>query len=168
MVRSPTDRSVALWRRECGLVGPAPGRWSWLGDLHFVVALLAALPVWWALAVTVGPRMEAPVGRAAWLSLLVLQPVAEELAFRGVLQGQLLRWATGRRIGPVTLANLATTAIFVAWHLGAQPLAWALAVAIPSLVFGHLRERSGSVWPAVIVHIVYNAGFGMTAWWVQH
>jgi hypothetical protein len=24
------------------------------------------------------------------------------------------------------------------------------------------------VWPAVIVHIVYNAGFGMTAWWVQH
>ncbi len=47
-----------------------------------------------------------------------------------------------------------------AWHVGTQPLGWALAVAIPSLVFGHLRERFGSVWPAVIVHIVYNAGFG--------
>ena len=49
----------------------------------------------------------------------------------------------------------------------AQPPPWALAVPVPSLVFGHLRERFGSVLPAVFVHIVYNAGFGMTAWWVQ-
>jgi membrane protease YdiL (CAAX protease family) len=57
------------------------------------------------------------------------------------------------------------TVAFVLLHLRAQPLAWALAVAAPSLVFGHLRERFGSVWPAVLVHAVYNAGFGLTAWW---
>jgi hypothetical protein len=35
---------------------------------------------------------------------------------------------------------------------------------VPSLVFGHLRECFASVWPAVGVHVVYNAGFGLTAW----
>ena len=69
-----------------------------------------------------------------------------------------------RRLGPVTLANVLVTVAFVALHLRAQPLAWALAVAAPSLVLGHLRERMGSVWPPVLVHMVYNAGFGLTAW----
>ena len=88
-----------------------------------------------------------------------------ELLFRGLLQGQLLRLSQHgeelRRIGPVTWANGLTTLAFVALHLSAQPLAWALAVAValPSLVFGHLRERFASVWPAVGLHMVYNAGF---------
>ena len=136
-------------------------------DVQFVAALLAALPVWWLLGATLGPRMQVPAGWGAWLALVALQPVAEELAFRGVLQGRLLTWTGRRRIGPLTQANLATTAVFVGWHVGTQPLGWALAVAIPSLLFGHLRERFGSVWPAVIVHIVFNAGFGVTAWWMQ-
>ena len=41
-----------------------------------------------------------------------------------------------------------------------------VAVAVPSLVLGHLRERFASVWPAVGVHAVYNAGFGLIAWLV--
>lgn len=167
MARGPADRSVATWRQECGLTWPAAGGASWLDDAQFVAALLAALPVWALLGATLGTRMQAPAGWAAWLSLVALQPVAEELAFRGVLQGRLLTWTDGRRTGPLTLANLATTAVFVGWHLGAQPLGWALAVAIPALMFGHLRERFGSVWPGVMVHIVYNAGFGVTAWWMQ-
>ena len=68
-------------------------------------------------------------------------------------------------MGPVTLANLASSVLFVAWHLGSQPGAWAAATLVPSLVFGHLRDRLGSVWPAMILHMVYNAGFGLTAWW---
>ena len=43
-------------------------------------------------------------------------------------------------------------------------MAWALAVAVPSLVLGHLRERLVSVWPAVWLHMVYNAGFSGAAW----
>jgi hypothetical protein len=57
--------------------------------------------------------------------------------------------------------------VFVLWHATSQPLGWALAVTLPSLVFGHLRDRSGSVLPATFVHIIYNTGFGLTAWWVQ-
>ena len=66
------------------------------------------------------------------------------------------------RLGPVTLANVLVSVGFVALHLRAQPLAWA--VAVPSLVLGHLRERIGSVWPALLVHAIYNAGLGLTAW----
>ena len=66
-------------------------------------------------------------------------------------------------LGPVTLANALVSVAFVLLHLRAQPLAWALAVAGPSLVLGHLRERFGSVWPAMLVHALYNVGFGFTA-----
>ena len=93
---------------------------------------------------------------------------SEELLFRGVLQGEALRLTTRDgptlRLGPLSLANVLVTLAFVALHMRAQPLAWALAVAVPSLVFGHLRERFASVWPAVLVHVVYNAGFGLAAW----
>jgi hypothetical protein len=105
-----------------------------------------------------------------WMSFLLVQPLGEELVFRGIIQGQLLRMTrfngAPRMLGPVTLANVLVTAGFVALHLRAQPLAWALAVAAPSLMLGHLRERLQSVWPAVLVHAIYNAGFGLTAWLV--
>lgn len=141
---------------------------SWPPDPHLALALALAVPVWAALGLAVGPRMYVPSGWTAWMSFALLYPVAEELLFRGVLQGEVLRLTTkdGRvlRLGPVSLANALVTSVFVAAHLPAQPLAWALAVTVPSLVFGHLRERFASVWPAVLVHVVYNAGFGLTAW----
>lgn len=149
---------------ECGLRRPRPPMLAWPPDPHLALAALAALPVWAALGIAFGPRLALPASAAAWLSLVLVQPVVEELVFRGVLQGQLLRLTDRRAIGPVTLANLATTLGFSALHLLAQPAAWALAVAMPSLVFGHLRERFDSVAPAIAMHALYNAGFGVTAW----
>ena len=147
---------------------PGAGWWAWLLDAHARLALLAAVPVWLALLLWGTGHLRYPVGVLAWTSFLLLQPVLEELVFRGILQGQALRLTTrhgqARRLGPVTLANVLVTLGFVALHLRAQPLAWALAVAGPSLVFGHLRERFGSVWPAIWVHVIYNAGFGLAAW----
>jgi hypothetical protein len=67
----------------------------------------------------------------------------------------------------LSIANLVTTAAFVALHFTAQPPAWALAVAVPSLLFGHLRERFGSVLPPVALHSIYNAGFALAAWLVH-
>ena len=126
------------------------------------------MPVWAALGLWAGAFMYVPSGWPAWMSFVLVYPVVEELVFRGVLQGELLRLTTreGRtlRLGPVSVANALATLAFVAFHTVAQPLAWALAVAVPSLVFGHLRERFASVWPAVLVHVVYNAGFGLAGW----
>ena len=111
--------------------------------------------------------MYVPAGWLAWVSFVLIQPLLEELVFRGVLQGLALRLTTDkgqpRRMGPITLANVLVTLVFVALHLQAQPLTWALAVVVPSLVLGHLRERLASVWPSVLVHAVYNTGFGLTA-----
>lgn len=155
--------SAGALRRECGLVTPPSGWWRWLGDAHVLASLLAALPVWLALGMTMGGRMQVAHTWGAWLSLVLVQPIAEELVFRGVLQGQLLRLGGTRGAGPFTWANLATTAGFVGLHLISQPLAWALAIAAPSLLLGHLRERFGSVLPAMFVHAFFNAGFGLVA-----
>lgn len=152
-----------------GLLGVGARRLrSWPPDAHLVLALALAVPVWAALALVAGPVMYVPTGWTAWMLFVLFYPVVEELLFRGVLQGAALRLTTrnGRtlRLGPVSWANALVTLAFVALHVLAQPLAWALAVAAPSLVFGHLRERFASVWPAVVMHIVYNAGFGLAAW----
>ena len=145
---------------QCGL--------AWPPDSHLVLALALAVPVWTALGLWAGKFMYVPPGWSAWMSFVLFYPVAEELLFRGVLQGELLRLTTRDgttlRLGPVSAANALATLAFVAFHTIAQPLAWALAVAVPSLIFGHLRERFASVWPAVLVHVVYNAGFGLAAW----
>lgn len=154
-------------RHSLGLRRPGPGWWHWLGDRHFVLAALAAVPAWLALAQLASDRMQADMAVTALVSLVVVQSAVEELVFRGALQGYLLERGFARRIGPVSWANLGTTAAFVALHFVAQPPAWAIAVTAPSLVFGHLRERFGSVLPAIAMHSLYNAGFAATAWWVH-
>lgn len=136
-------------------------------DPHLLAALLGAVPVWLALGLWAAPWMRAPVGLWAWIAFVLLLPLLEELVLRGLLQGQLLRVTSTagqpRRMGPISWANGLTTLAFVALHGLAQPLLWALAVALPSLVLGHLRERLHSVWPAIGVHAVYNLGFALTA-----
>jgi membrane protease YdiL (CAAX protease family) len=154
--------------QQFGLSWPRPALSTWPPDAHLVLAVLLAVPVWAALGLVAGPLLHVPSGWTAWVSFVLIYPVVEELLFRGVLQGEALRLTTrsGRtlRVGPVTWANVLVTLVFVAVHLPAQPSIWALAVTVPSLVFGHLRERFASVWPAVLVHVVYNAGFGWVAW----
>ncbi len=160
---SPTDngwRDALAWRAPARPTGRPV-------DSHLAAALLAAVPVWLALGLWAAPWMRAPAGVWAWISFVLLMPLLEELVLRGLLQGQLLRaWPSDgepRRIGPISWANGVTTLVFVALHGLAQPPLWALAVAVPSLVLGHLRERLHSVWPAIGVHAVYNAGFALVA-----
>jgi len=164
---SPAAPRPTLWQ-DCGLVRPRPAPDGRSPDPHLLLAIAIALPVWAVLGLVFGGQMRVPAGWFAWVSFVLLQPVLEELVFRGILQGLLLRLTTTggqtRRLGPVSLANLGVTLGFVALHLPAQPLAWALAVAVPSLVLGHLRDRTASVWPCILVHVTYNAGFALTAW----
>lgn len=135
------------------------------------MAMGLALPVWLGLGLWVGDAMRAPAAWLAWVSLVLIQPLLEEAVFRGLVQGELLQRCRrhGRllRLGPVTLANALATLLFVALHLRVQPLAWALAVAGPSLLLGHLRERLGSVWPGALAHGWFNLGFACTAWLAQ-
>jgi membrane protease YdiL (CAAX protease family) len=134
---------------------------SWLREPWFWLACGLALPVWLALAwfVPANPigALDAPT-RLIWLGVGL--PIIEELAFRGFVQGQMLRmdWAREAR-GGVTLANGLTSIAFCALHLVNQPPAWALATFLPSLIFGWFRDRYQSVLPAIVLHVIYNTGF---------
>ncbi|OBT09504.1 hypothetical protein A9264_08905 [Vibrio sp. UCD-FRSSP16_10] len=99
------------------------------------------------------------------LVLIILSPVIEEYVFRGMLQGRLLalRWGMqylcSQRAYKISYANLITSLIFVAFHFINQSPLWALSVFIPSLILGHFRERYGSISPAIVLHVFYNALF---------
>lgn len=135
-------------------------------------------PLWWAIAlagvivvaclwvlIPDGISAQPPRGPAQWISLILWQPVLEELAFRGLLQGQLLKalWAR-RRLLTVSTANLMTSLAFTGLHFLHHPPLWALGVFAPSLVFGWLRERHRNIWSPMVMHGLFNAEFFLTAW----
>ena len=92
--------------------------------------------------------------------LILFYPVVEELSFRGVIQGIMLRWTQRREIVPgISMANGITSLLFVAVHFVHHPPVWATAVLIPSLIFGYFRDRFGSVIPAIVLHAFYNLMF---------
>ena len=148
----------ACLAQELGL-DPDPG---FLRERRFYLALLAApcalllldrlLPGW---------RAERPPAVGIAMTLVLWSPLLEELLFRGVIQGQLARHARLRlSFAGVSLANLAASLLFALAHLFHHPVSWALAVILPSLVFGHFRDRHG-LYPALLLHAAYN---GCYAW----
>jgi len=131
-------------------------------DGLFLTVLLAGGVFWLSLwlCLPVQPIALRQVFSWAFLSLTLWQPCAEELAFRGVLQGQLSQQAWGHRTwGRLTLANLVTSLVFVLGHWWRHPPLWAMAVVLPSLIFGSVRDRYTSVYPAMALHMFYNVGY---------
>ncbi|RZM00863.1 MAG: JDVT-CTERM system CAAX-type protease [Variovorax sp.] len=98
-----------------------------------------------------------------WLAIaLLVAPVVEELAFRDGLQPWLrevlARHASFRLPGP-TWANIGTSLAFGLCHLPSHHGAMAALVVAPSLLLGHLRERTDTIWPCVLAHAWFNACF---------
>ena len=142
------------WLRDFGLMP----EWGWLSDPRFGLALLAGV-VFWTILLALGVTGPAH-GLVALLSLVLLQPVVEELLFRGLLQG----WLAAKpwwRLGccGITRANLVVSLFFTGLHFIHHPPIWAVGVLLPSLLFGYFRDRWGSVYPAIALHVFYNAGF---------
>lgn len=123
-----------------------------------------AAPVVWALlffAVRPTPDLAWPLRAPGRFLLLVLvYPVLEEIVFRGALQGALRARPHARHaLFGLTLANVYTSLMFTGLHFFSHPPLWALAVMIPSLVFGYFRDRHDSLAAPIALHIFYNAGF---------
>ena len=149
-----------------GAAPDRPGRAGFIGD-----------PGWWALgavglAADLALRLAVPAALAGsalrgvgpWVSCVLLQPVLEEFAFRGLLQGELLRARWGRwRLGPLSAANGSASLAFAALHFGHHPPFWAASVFLPSLVFGWLRERHRGVAAPIGMHVLYNLEFFLAA-----
>lgn len=93
------------------------------------------------------------------LDQLLVVALPEEFFYRAYLQTTLTRaWGEGRgRLfgAQVGTAFFATQALFALGHL-AELHPWRLAVFFPSLLFGWLRVRTGSIVPAILVHALSN------------
>lgn len=83
----------------------------------------------------------------AFVTLVVIAPVAEETLFRGYLYGKL------RKNVPTWLAMVLTSALFGAihgqWNVGIDVFAM-------SMVACSLREVTGSIWGGVLLHMMKN------------
>ena len=76
----------------------------------------------------------------------MLTPLGEELLFRGVVTTALLRY------GPI-VAVVGSAVIFAVAHGFNTVFPAALVV---GLITAEIYRRSGSIWPAVVVHAVHN------------
>ncbi|OQW35224.1 MAG: hypothetical protein A4E19_16770 [Nitrospira sp. SG-bin1] len=96
----------------------------------------------------------------AFLSVILWQPLLEELLFRGIVQGYLSQsWGKEKTWSGLSLANLVTSLLFTVAHLASHSVSWTVLVFVPSLCFGFLRDRFESVYPSMILHAFYNTGY---------
>ncbi len=90
-----------------------------------------------------------PLRAGFWLvafGSVVAAPLAEEVAFRGYLQGGL------RVVLPRPFAIAVASLVFGLCHT----LPYALPTALLGALFGWMFDRCGSLWPAVLAHAVHN------------
>ena len=85
----------------------------------------------------------------AILSLVVLAPLAEEVAFRGLLYTRL------RRGMPRLLAFFLASFLFGLMH---GQFVWMLYAFVLSLLLCAILDWFGSLWPGILLHMTFNAG----------
>lgn len=83
----------------------------------------------------------------AFVALVIVAPVAEEVIFRGYLFGKLNKhlplWAS------ILITSLIFAIVHFAWNVGVD-------VFILSIVLCLLRVISGSLWPSIFLHMLKN------------
>ncbi|MFA9479072.1 lysostaphin resistance A-like protein [Phycisphaerales bacterium AB-hyl4] len=176
-----TAAAVHGWRRF-GLVPTRPTRDAWMSLLGLAAALplvvgtlslMSMIGEWVGMpAPAVGHelldellRSDDAVGLAMMIvAVVVVGPFFEELIFRGVVQTSLMSvLGAARRWLVVVIAAV----VFALIHVGAGTfdpegvggVPWhALpGLAVLGVVLGWLYEKTGSLWPAVVVHGGFNA-----------
>ena len=134
------------------------GRWLFIGLAAGVVTFLLKGLVNFAVTALTGLNESAqvPYYNAAgggilaailtFVSLSFLVPLGEELLFRGVLMRGLLRYGA-------VVAVLGSSVVFALFHGFNLALPTALVIGV---VAAEMTRRCGSIWPAVVVHVVNN------------
>ncbi|MEI7918061.1 MAG: type II CAAX endopeptidase family protein [Candidatus Saccharibacteria bacterium] len=83
----------------------------------------------------------------AFITLVVVAPIAEEVLFRGYLYGKIKKYL------PIWVAILLTSVTFGflhgAWNLGVDTFAL-------SVILCLLRESTGNIWSSILLHMAKN------------
>lgn len=137
-----------------------------LKDTHLAVILLGSLLVGLGLSFVLPSIFSESLTAdpLVLLNLLLLYPLVEELLFRGGIQELLLKRSglAVRNFG-ISHANFITSILFVGLHFIHHPPAWAMAVFVPSLVLGHMRERYISLLVPISLHVFFNCIYLLAA-----
>ena len=140
------------------------GLFTWtdigMGVIGFILSMIAALIVT-AIAAAIFPWIDMEQAQEvgydnisgfkdmmmAFLALVVIAPVAEEIVFRGWLYGRLRRhtWA----IPAILLTSVAFGAAHGQWNVG-------ITVGVMSVFMCLIREMTGTVYGGIIVHMLKN------------
>lgn len=118
-----------------------------VGYLALARGLGAAVPPQPALEYLAAGQTGRPGFWVVCAAIAIAGPLAEEIVFRGYLQH-----ALATRMRP-SFAIVLTAAAFGAVHT----LPYAFPVGLLGVLFGTLASRSGSLWPAVLAHMLHNA-----------
>ncbi len=134
---------------------------------RFIIKLSALwLSLWLSASVAVAFAMGYwPTYARGWpaiLAFIVFGPIGEELLFRGMIFERARRlWANSARPA-IWISTIAFSLHHIQLHrlpLDGAALAQ-IGFTLPmGLVFAQLRERSGSLWPALLLHVTTNLPF---------
>jgi len=128
-------------------------------NYQFLLALLAGAVVLWLIHDMLPPfSSSVEFHWKLWLSLVIWQPIVEEILFRGIVQGQLRKTAWGQFAWlKISAANVVTSIAFIIVHMINNPPLFSISVIIPSLLFGYFRDTCNSVYPSILLHSAFNA-----------
>ena len=149
-----------------GAVLPKAKAWLWslaLAAIIFPPFVVGYFIVWGKGEVIAPPSVVAKI----FAVQLVWVAIPEELFFRGYMQTRLYdRYEGGIDVLGVRVgwAIVITSALFAAGHLVTKPHILRLFVFFPSLIFGWLRERTGSVFCSALFHALCNTLTGALEW----
>lgn len=134
------------------------GKWTFYVALLFVVKTLATAAASGVIPVNTReelapfkPLLNSLDIKLAFLAIIVIAGLTEELIFRGVLSRTLEATRLGFWIG-AALASGSFAAIHLQYGLGGQVVVFAI-----GMTLAWIRMRTGSLWPAVVCHSLNNA-----------
>ena len=129
-------------------------------------ALIGALFLWLVIAFSLelSPSLSwVETHFPLFIVLCFISPVLEEYVFRGLIYDYVedrnqTEWSVNQWV-KISIANLVTTGLFIAMHVGFRGFLAGALVILPSLYLGLIRRESSTLGPCILVHGLWNLGW---------
>ncbi len=133
---------------------------GFLKDPLFYIAVALALVFYGVLMLTTHhlPFITSKPVYKILVSQLFLVAFPEEFFFRGFLIPFIREYIPSQYLG-ISMANIISAVIFAGLHILYHPFLWAVGTFFPAILFGYFREKHDCLWPAVVLHYIYNVGY---------